>query len=77
MRVIVSGQTFPSLDSLTKATVGFTAQLSASSITTVGSGAGAGPYVIDYVAGLLAVGAMLSLIENVYVQSVTLPAQSV
>jgi hypothetical protein len=67
--VIVSGQFPPSLDSLTKATTGFKVQLSASSITMVGSGAGAGPAGIVVVVGLLAVGGVVSstvIVQDMY-----------
>ena len=59
--VIVNGQAAPSFDSLTKATTG-TEQLSASSITTKTLTAGAGPPGTVIVAGLDAVGKVLSLI---------------
>src|SRR5688500_18280168 len=53
--VIISGQVLPSDTSFTKATTGFAVQLSASSVTTVMSGAGSAHCTASG-AGLLAVG---------------------
>ena len=75
--MIVSGQFPPSLDSLTKATTGFNVQLSASSITIVGSGAGAGPAGMVVVVGLLAVGSVVSSTVIVCVTFIELPQLSV
>jgi len=57
---MVSGHGLPSDTCDTKATTGFAVQLSASSITTSGSGNGAGPPGTVVVAGLDAVGSVVS-----------------
>ena len=74
--MIVSGQGLLSDVSLTKATTG-TPQLSCSSITTSGSGAGTGPPGTVVVAGLLAVGGVVSSIVIVCVVVAVLPQLSV
>jgi hypothetical protein len=76
--VIVSGQVRPSLTSLTHATVGAAVQLSASSVTTVISGAGTSAAHSTLIgAGLLAVGLVTSLIVIVWVTLIELPQSSV
>jgi len=74
---MVSGQGLPSVACDTKATTGFAVQLSASSITTNGSGNGAGPPGTVVVNGLDAVGLVVSSIVIVCVTVVVLLHASV
>jgi hypothetical protein len=74
--VITSGQVLPSDTSLTNATTGAAVQLSASSVTTVTSGAGAEHSTLIG-AGLLAVGGVTSFIVMVCVTLIELPHSSV
>ena len=74
---MVSGHGLKSDTCDTKATTGATVQLSASSITTVTSGAGAGPPGTIVCAGLLAVGKVVSSTMMVWVTLVTFPQASV
>jgi hypothetical protein len=68
----------PSLTSLTKATTGLTVQLSASSVTTVTSGAGTLAAHSTLIGnGLLAVGGVISFIVIVCVTFIELPQSSV
>jgi len=68
----------PSLTSLTKATVGAAVQLSASSVTTVISGAGTSPEHWTLTgAGLLAVGSTVSSTVIVCSTVIELPQSSV
>ena len=68
---------FPSETSETKATNGLGLQLSASSITTAISGAGAGPFAKFMSTGFEAVGGVVSSIVMVCVAVATLPQASV
>ena len=75
---MVSGQLNPSLASLTHATTGAAVQLSASSVTTVISGAGTSAAHSTLIgAGLLAVGSVTSLIVMAWVTLIELPQSSV
>ena len=75
--VITSGQEFPSLTSLTNATVGVP-QLSASSVTTLMSTAGTSSIHSTFTAtGLLAVGSVISLTVIVCVTLMEFPQLSV
>lgn len=74
--MIISGQLLPSLISDTHATVGVE-QLSASVVTTNGSGAGTEPLVTEIGEGFVAVGKTLSLNVYVYVQGYVVPLQLV
>ena len=65
VRVMVSGQLFPSEISLTNATTGFAEQLSAASVTTDMSGIGAGATGMLMSEGFDAVGGIFSLMVYV------------
>ena len=74
--MIIAGQVFPSDTSITKATVGSAVQLSASSVTTKISGAGATHWT-DIPEGLEAVGSIVSSTVIVVVSDTLQPLASV